>query len=173
MSRPQAGVRGTDGKKKVRDIKRYVLTCSRGFVLPALVTAANVHDTQATGWLLDRAAQAGWAPKRAKMEGIYTGARMDEAAARHGLDVQTSLRELDARDFHPLPLHWRIRPPSARSPGATVASPGIGSTAQQPPKMPSASPTATGFCAPTTAPKTARRSQTGSNRTGTHRLGTR
>lgn len=50
VSGPQAGVRGTDGKKKVRGIKRHVLTCSRGFVLAALVTAANVHDTQAAGW---------------------------------------------------------------------------------------------------------------------------
>ena len=55
VSGPQAGVRGTDGKKKVWGIKRRVLTCSRGFVLAALVTAANVHDTQAAGWLFDRA----------------------------------------------------------------------------------------------------------------------
>src|SRR6185312_12780503 len=53
VSGPQVGVRGTDGKKKVRGIKRHVLTCSRGFVLAALVTAANIHDTQAAGWLFD------------------------------------------------------------------------------------------------------------------------
>lgn len=108
VSGPQAGVRGTDGKKKVRGIKRHVLTCSRGFVLAALVTAANVHDTQAAGWLFDRAAQAGWAPERVKVDGIYTGARMDEAAARHGLDVQVSTREPDEKGFRPLPVRWRI-----------------------------------------------------------------
>ncbi len=58
-SGPQAGVRGVDGNKKVKGIKRHVLTCSLGFVLAILVTAANVHDTQATGPLLDRAAAAG------------------------------------------------------------------------------------------------------------------
>jgi putative transposase len=108
VSGPQAGVRGTDGKKKVRGIKRHVLTCSRGFVLAALVTAANVHDTQAAGWVFDRAAQAGWAPERVKVDGIYTGARMDEAAARHGLDVQVSTREPEEKGFRPLPLRWRI-----------------------------------------------------------------
>lgn len=41
---PQAGPRGTDGGKKVWGIKRHVLTCSLGFVLASLVTAANVHD---------------------------------------------------------------------------------------------------------------------------------
>jgi hypothetical protein len=66
--------------------------------------AANVHDTQAAGQLLDRAAEAGWAPVRVKADRIYTGARMDEAAARHGVEVQVSARE----GFQPLPLRWRI-----------------------------------------------------------------
>ena len=57
-SRPQArrnaqrlrlGPRGVDGNKKVRGIKRHVLTCSLGFVLAVLVTAANAHDTQPVG----------------------------------------------------------------------------------------------------------------------------
>lgn len=61
MSGPQAEMRGTDGEKKVRGFKRHVPTCSRGFVLAALVTAANVYETQAAGWLFDRAASAGWA----------------------------------------------------------------------------------------------------------------
>jgi putative transposase len=108
VSGPQAGIRGTDGKKKVRGIKRYLLTCSRGFVLAAVVTAANVHDTQAAGWRLDRAAEAGWKPVRVKADGIYTGARMDEAAARHGVEVQVSTREAQAQGFQPLPLRGRI-----------------------------------------------------------------
>lgn len=109
VSGPQAGIRGTGGKKKkVRGIKRHVLTCSRGFVLAALVTAANVHDTQAAGWLLDRAAAACWSPVRVKADGIYTGARLDKAAARHGVEVQISTREAQVKGFQPLPLRWRI-----------------------------------------------------------------
>jgi putative transposase len=45
VSGPQTGIRGTDGKTKMRGIKRHVLTCSRGFVLAAVVTSANAHDT--------------------------------------------------------------------------------------------------------------------------------
>jgi transposase len=82
----------------VRGIKRHVLTCSRGFVLAAVVTAANVHDTQAAGWVL----------VRMKADGIYTGTRMEEAAARHGVEVQISTREAQAKGFQPLPLRWRI-----------------------------------------------------------------
>jgi len=107
-SGPQAGPRGVDGNKKVKDIKRHVLTCSLGFVLATLVTPANVHDTHAVGPLLDRAAQDGWKPKRVKVDGIYVGPRVDEAARRHGVDVQVTTREQGVKGFKPLPLRWRI-----------------------------------------------------------------
>ena len=57
--RLRLGPLGVDGHKKVRGIKRHVLTCSPSFVLATLVTAANAHDTQPVGALLDRAAQDG------------------------------------------------------------------------------------------------------------------
>lgn len=51
-----------------------------------------------------------WAGRRVrvKADGIYTGAWMDEAAARHGVEVQISTREAQAKGFQPVPLHWRI-----------------------------------------------------------------
>jgi len=107
-SGPQAGPRGVDGNKKVRGIKRHVLTCSLGFVLATLVTAANVHDTQPVGALLDRAAQDGWAVQRVKADGIYVGPRMAQAAQDHDVDVQVTTRERDEKGFKPLPLRWRV-----------------------------------------------------------------
>jgi putative transposase len=97
-----------DGNKKVKGIKRHILTCSLGFVLGALVTPANVHDTAAAGMLLDRVALDGWKPEQVKVDGIYTGARMDAAAARHDLEVQVSTRPKETRGFTPLPLRWRV-----------------------------------------------------------------
>ena len=99
---------GLDGNKKVNGIKRHVLTCSLGFVLAVLVTAANVHDTQAAGLLLDRAAAAGWSPERIKVDGIYIGERMARAATPHGIEVQVSTRDRNVKGFKPLPLRWRI-----------------------------------------------------------------
>jgi putative transposase len=107
-SGPQRGEHGLDGNKRVKGIKRHILTCSLGFVLAVLVTAANVHDTAAAGALLDRAAENGWAPERLKVDGIYVGPRMATAADRHKLDVQVSSREAGTKGFHPLPLRWRI-----------------------------------------------------------------
>src|SRR5918911_4368649 len=108
VSGPQKGRRGVDGNKRVKGIKRHVLTCSLGFVLGVLVTAANVHDTAAAGPLLDRAADAGWLPKRVNVDGIYTGERMEAAVEPYGLDVQLSSKPADAAGFVPLPLRWRI-----------------------------------------------------------------
>lgn len=107
-SGPQAGPRGTDGNKKVRGIKRHVLTCSLGFVLAALVTAANVHDTKPVGALLALAAQNDWSVERVKVDGIYIGPRVAQAAQDHGVDVQVTTRDADVKGFRPLPLRWRI-----------------------------------------------------------------
>jgi putative transposase len=107
-SRPQAGPRGVDGNKKVRGIKRHVLTCSLGFVLAVVVTAANMHDTQPVAALLSLAAQAGWSAERVKVDGIYIGPRVAQAAADHDVDVQVTTRERDEKGFRPLPLRWRI-----------------------------------------------------------------
>jgi putative transposase len=108
VSGPQKGARGIDGNKKVKGIKRHVLTCSFGFVLAVLVSAANLHDTHGLAPLLERAAEAGWALARVKVDGIYTGPAVRSAAAHHGVDVQVSLRDPAARGFEPLPVRWRI-----------------------------------------------------------------
>jgi transposase len=108
VSGPQKGERGVDGNKRVKGIKRHALTCSLGFLLAVLVTAANLHDTAAAGPLLDRAAEDGWAPERVKVDGIYVGPRMAAAAERHDVDVQVSSKAAGVKGFKPLPLRWRI-----------------------------------------------------------------
>src|SRR4051812_28409742 len=70
-SGPQRGERGVDGNKKVKGIKRHVLTCSFGLVLAVFVSAANLHDTHGLEPLLDRAAEAGWDLRRGKGDAIY------------------------------------------------------------------------------------------------------
>ena len=91
-SGPQKGERGVDGNKKVRGIKRHLLTCSFGFVLAVLVSAANLHDTHGLEPLLERAAEAGWDLRRVKVDAIYTGPVVRAAAERHAVDVQVSYR---------------------------------------------------------------------------------
>ena len=107
-SGPRRGERGTDGNKKVKGIKRHVLTCSFGFVLAVLVSAANLHDTHGLAPLLGRAAEGGWDLARVKVDAIYVGPTIRAAADRHRVDVRVSVRDPVARGFAPLPVRWRI-----------------------------------------------------------------
>lgn len=107
-SGPQKGARGIDANKKVKGIKRHVLTCSFGFVLAVFVSAANLHDTHGLEPLLEQANVGGWKLARVKVDGIYTGPTVRAAAARHEVEVQVTLREPASRGFAPLPLRWRI-----------------------------------------------------------------
>ena len=106
VSGPQHGERGFDGNKKIKGVKRHVLTCSLGFVLAILVTAAN--DTRAAELLLDRAAENGFCLDRIKVDGIYVGPAVQAAGHRHKVDFQISTRESKSDGFAPLPLRWRI-----------------------------------------------------------------
>jgi putative transposase len=108
VSGPQQGDRGFDGNKKIKGVKRHVLTCSLGFVLAILVTAANVHDTKAAELLLDRAVENGFVLDRVKVDGIYVGPAVRAAEHRHKVDFQVSTRESKPGGFAPLPLRWRI-----------------------------------------------------------------
>lgn len=73
---PQKGERGVDGNKKIKGIKRHVLTCSFGFVLAVFVTAASLHDTRGLAPLLERAVAA---PRAGRFSGsrstAFTSAR--------------------------------------------------------------------------------------------------
>jgi putative transposase len=105
---PQKGERGVDGNKKIKGIKRHVLTCSFGFVLAVFVTAASLHDTRGLAPLLERAVAAGWTLQRVKVDGIYLGPTVEEASASHKVDIQVSQRDPGTKGFEPLPIRWRI-----------------------------------------------------------------
>ena len=77
-------------------------------MLAVLVTVANAHDTPPVGALLALAAGDGWAVERVKVDGIYVGPRMAQAAQDHGVDVKVTTRDADVKGFKPLPLRWRV-----------------------------------------------------------------
>lgn len=110
VSGPQAGGRGVDGHKKIKGIKRHLLTCSIGLILAVRVTAANVHDTAVAADLLSQARAAGWTIVRAKVDGLYVGPRIARAEAAFGVvfEVTTKPAGQINKDFTPLPLRWRV-----------------------------------------------------------------
>src|SRR5215204_5931142 len=108
VSGPQPGERGFDGNKKIKGIKRHVLSCSLGFVLAVVVTPASVHDTKAAEMVLDRAVENGFTIKHAKVDAIYTGPTINAVSGLYKVEFQISTREPEAKGFAPLPLRWRI-----------------------------------------------------------------
>jgi putative transposase len=125
VSGPQRGERGVDGNKRIKGIKRHVLTCSLGFVLAVLVTAANLHDTAAAAILLDRAAADGWAPAGRRLGAAAPQGRRHLRRRPHGRRRRAACpgacpgpaghlararceRLHAAARFTPLPLRWRI-----------------------------------------------------------------
>ena len=118
VSGPQKGTRGADGNKKIRGIKRHVLTCSFGFVLAVLVSAANLHDTHGLAPLLARAAEAGWNLSRSRSTASIPGrpfARRPSVTAlmsRSPFAIRRPVASCRCR------CGGGSRPPSARSPTA-------------------------------------------------------
>jgi putative transposase len=109
VSGPQKGGRGFDGNKRIKGIKRHVLTCSFGFILAVLVTAANVHDSHAFPTLRERSRDVGWSITRVNVDGIYQGETVDKAAARHQVKVQIAARDPASKEFTPLTGRGELR----------------------------------------------------------------
>jgi transposase len=105
---PQKGDRGWDGGKRVNGRKRHVLTCSAGFLLAVLVTAAGLHDKHGVDPLLARAHASGWRLRRLVGDGSYAGEDVAGDAARHGATFAVAPRPRERAGFVPIPLRWRV-----------------------------------------------------------------
>lgn len=70
--------------------------------------AADVHDTQPAGAVLERAARNGRSIGRVEVDGITIGPRVAQAAREHDVDVQVTTRDRDTKGLKPLPLRWRV-----------------------------------------------------------------
>ena len=84
------------------------MTCSAGFLLAALVTAADLHDKHGVDPLLARARTVGWRLRRLVGDGSYAGDDVAGDAARHGATFRVAVRPRERRGFTPVPLRWRV-----------------------------------------------------------------
>src|SRR3954454_20130956 len=105
---PRKGERGWDGGKKLNGRERHVLTCSAGFLLVAMVTAACLHDEHDVDPLLARSHAAGWQLRRLVGDGSYAGEDVAGDAARHGATFAVAPRPQRRTGFVPIPLRWRV-----------------------------------------------------------------
>ena len=103
---PIAGPRGTDGNKRVRGIKRHVITCSAGLLVAVLCTTADVHDAKAVVPLIEGMPTCSLV--RLVADCAYVGPTVTAAAAARGMGVEIVAKRNGAKGFKPLPLRWRV-----------------------------------------------------------------
>jgi putative transposase len=99
---------GYDGGKKVKGRKRHLLVDTEGFLIDAVVTAANVSD-QAGAKQLCKAAQARCTRlQHLFADSAYGGTLLDWVATTYDWTLEIIKKLTDAPGFHVQPRRWVV-----------------------------------------------------------------
>ncbi len=100
---------GYDGNKKVKGVKRYVVTDKNGFLIAVMVTAAHIHDSKAA-FLLARVLKELFSGIKAIIaDGGYRGEVALEIKKRFGYILQIVMRSDEKKaGFRPAHKRWVV-----------------------------------------------------------------
>jgi putative transposase len=103
------GIRGFDAGKKLVGRKRHIITDTQGFMVGAVIHAANVQDRDgAPGVLAAIRHRYPWL-RHVFADGGYTGKKLKAALARMGKwTVQIVKRSDKAKGFEVIPRRWVV-----------------------------------------------------------------
>lgn len=73
-----AGIRGIDGNKKIKGIKRHILVDTQGLLHTILITPANIHDSVAAKELLYKHNMTQGDPKEVLADKGYRGSKLQD-----------------------------------------------------------------------------------------------
>lgn len=108
------GVSGYDGGKKIKGRKRHILTDTQGFLLAAVVHAADIQDRDGAPAVLDHVRFRFPWMRHVFADGGYAGQQLRKALTKIGdwkLDI---IKRADhAKGFHVLPRRWVVERTSA------------------------------------------------------------
>lgn len=100
---------GYDGNKKVKGIKRHVVTDKNGFLLAVMVTAAQVHDSKAALLLMRVLKDLLCSIKAIACDGGYRGETLEQVKKRFGYILQIVMRSDDKKaGFKPVYKRWVV-----------------------------------------------------------------
>jgi putative transposase len=100
---------GYDGNKKVKGIKRHVVTDKNGFLLAVMVTVANVHDSKAVLLLMRTLREMLCRLKIIIADGGYRGEVAVQVKKRFGYVLQIVMRSDNKKTgFEPTPKRWVV-----------------------------------------------------------------
>lgn len=102
-------LKGFDGNKKVKGIKRHMIVDKNGFLLSVMVTVANVHDSKAVELLMRTLAYFLSPIKMILADGGYRGEITEQIKTRFGYLIKVVMRNDEKKNgFVPISKRWII-----------------------------------------------------------------
>jgi len=102
-------LKGFDGNKKVKGIKRHMIVDKNGFLLAIMVTVANIHDSKATEFLMRTLSYFLSPIKIILADGGYRGEIIEEVKNKFGYVINVITRNDEKkREFKPISKRWII-----------------------------------------------------------------
>jgi putative transposase len=103
------GISGYDAGKKVKGRKRYILTDTQGFLVAALVHAADIQDRDGAPAVLTEACYRFPWLRHIFADGGYAGEKLRSALRKMGTWKLEIIRRSDrAKGFEVLPRRWVV-----------------------------------------------------------------
>ena len=103
------GISGFDAGKKIKGRKRHILTDTQGFLLAALVHAADIQDRDGAPAVLAEARSRFPWMRHVFADGGYAGEKLRRALTKIGdWTIDIIKRSDSAKGFHVLPRRWVV-----------------------------------------------------------------
>ncbi|WP_232779752.1 IS5 family transposase [Capnocytophaga canimorsus] len=102
-------LKGFDGNKKVKGIKRHIVVDKNGFLLAVIATVANIHDGKAADFLMRTLAYLFIPLKIILADGGCRGEIIEQVKNKFGYIIEVVMRnDQRKKDFHPISKRWVI-----------------------------------------------------------------
>ena len=102
-------LKGFDGNKRIKGIKRHVVVDKNGFLLAIMVTVANVHDSKAVDFLMRTLAYFLTPVKIILADGGYRGEILEHIKTKFGYLINVVMRSDEKKEgFKPISKRWII-----------------------------------------------------------------
>jgi putative transposase len=99
---------GIDGNKKVKGIKRHVVTDKNGFLIAVPVTVANIHDSKAAYLLMRVLKELNSQVKVISADGGYRGEVIERVGKTFGYLIQVVVSGYKGQGFGPIRKRWVV-----------------------------------------------------------------
>lgn len=102
-------LKGFDGNKKIKGIKRHMLVDKNGFLLAVMVSVANIHDSKAVDLLMRTLTYFLTPIKIILADGGYRGEIIEQVKNKFGYFIQVIMRNQENKSaFEPVSQRWII-----------------------------------------------------------------